>query len=84
MSADAGLRTYADAMQEADDLGTGGGDQTVAPRLTYHDLCQPSAIIQHRAASTRFWRESVQTYRAATLSGSAGRRAGRDSGPWHL
>ena len=66
MSADAGLRTYADAMQEADDLGTGGGDQTVAPRLTYHDLCQPSAIIQHRAASTRFWRESVHTYRAAT------------------
>ena len=40
-----------------------------APKLTYHDLCQPTALLQHPDAFHRFWAGSTRTYREATPHG---------------
>ena len=56
-SADSGLRTYEEAMREAEREG--------GPRLTYHDLCHPSALLEHKDAAYGFWLDSLRQYRAA-------------------
>lgn len=67
MSADSGLRTYAEAMTTQPQAAALHAGETVAP-MTYHDLCQPSALLQHhRAAAVEFWRESVCNYRTSVV-----------------
>ena len=51
MSADSGLSTYADA------ASVGG--------LSYAELCQPTALLEHPAAAYGFWATSLSAYRAA-------------------
>ena len=67
MSADSGLRTYADAMHEAALAEVAHEKQAAhaAPVLSYHDLCQPTALIQHPSAFHDFWMGSLQNYRRA-------------------
>ena len=51
MSADSGLSTYANA------ASVGG--------LSYAELCQPTALLEHPAAAYRFWAGSLNAYREA-------------------
>ena len=62
MSADSGLRTYADAMHEVPGHCSTSSN---LPKLTYHDLCQPTALFQYPEAFHDFWAGSLRTYRAA-------------------
>lgn len=72
MSADSGLRTYADAMhaaaaaQVALDRRPGAQLGSQEPLLTYHDLCQPTALLQHALPAYSFWATSLQAFRQAT------------------